>query len=115
MNLKASTACRHSAKKITFAVLVSIRAFLCLLYPARVANSAAFLVPLVRKAIADPPGCAETKGLKNEIRYRAFDRLAGGTTRHCGLSQLWKPARRHRRCAATFRGEDRPPAPARAY
>ena len=35
MNLKVRTACRHSAMKIRFDVLVSIRAFLRLLYPSQ--------------------------------------------------------------------------------
>src|ERR1700757_4832382 len=93
MNLKASTACRESAMKIRFDVLVSIRAFLRLLYPARDRRLQLFL------------SHAAKEGELNEISDRARDRLAGCANRHLVLSHRGQSPGGYRRRTSPLRGQ----------
>src|SRR5580704_7730420 len=103
MNLKASTACRHSAMKIRFDVLVSIRAFLRLLYPAQDRRLQLFL------------SHAAKEGELNEIPARAPDRLADCANRHLVLSHRRESPGGHRRCTSTLRSQTRAHSHARAH
>src|SRR5450631_3670672 len=103
MNLKASTACRHSAMKIRFDVLVSIRAFLRLLYPSQDRRVQLFL------------SHAAKEGELNEISDRARDRLVDCANRHLALPHRGESPGGHRRRTSPLRGQNRAYPDARSH